>query len=91
MKRRLLIVALIFNTLALLGGGGWVMMTYLLRRTYARPFHDHFGQGLVYDESVAALQRLANDMLLGSMLVLGFTLVTIVLTVMILMQPAADR
>ncbi|MFG0314679.1 MAG: hypothetical protein ACF8LL_10915 [Phycisphaerales bacterium] len=85
MPRRVLIMMLVLDGVVLLLGGGWVLLSFLMRRTYARSMHEQFGQA-PYDAAVSALDRLGTDLLLGSMLILGLSLCTVLAALFMLFR-----
>ncbi|MFG0246831.1 MAG: hypothetical protein ACF8MF_12360 [Phycisphaerales bacterium JB052] len=93
MKRRLLIGILLFNLIAALGAGFWVCMSFLMRRTYARGLHNDHGDGVVYQQALDAIENLASDMFVPSMVMLGLIWLTngILLTHVLKQDPAVDR
>ncbi|MFG0299063.1 MAG: hypothetical protein ACF8K1_05620 [Phycisphaerales bacterium JB047] len=93
MNRRVLIGVLLLNLIIALGAGFWFSMTYLMRRTYARSLYDDYGDGVVYQQAVDALENLASDMIVPSAMLLGATLLTngVLLTLFLKQVPAGGR
>jgi hypothetical protein len=93
MKRKVLIATLLFSSIAALGAGFWMCMSYLMRRTYARNLFADQGDGVLYQQAVGALDSLASDMFVPSLILLGLILMTngVLLTHVLKQDPAIDR